>query len=61
MPYSEEDMAEIEKDPARLRAYYWRMAQHWRLNYPNLRWVADQIIEELDAIVASHFPADNRS
>lgn len=37
MPYSDADIQEIEKDPERLRAYYWRIAQHWRLNYPGLR------------------------
>ena len=54
-PYSERDMEEIEQSPERLRAYYWRMAMHWKLNYPRLANVADQILCELDAIVASHF------
>ena len=56
MPYSDADMTEIERDPARLRAYYWRMAMHWKLNYPNLAGAADQILQELDLIVQSHFP-----
>lgn len=30
MPYSEADLLEIEKCPIRLKAYYWRMAQHWK-------------------------------
>jgi hypothetical protein len=30
MPYSETDMEAIERDPVRLRAYYWHMTQHWR-------------------------------
>lgn len=55
MPYSDADMLEIEKDPQRLRAYYWRIAQHWKLNYPQFRGLADEIIGSLDAIVASHF------
>lgn len=55
MPYSEADMLDIEKDPQRLRAYYWRIAQHWKLNYPQFTRLADEIIESLDDIVASHF------
>ena len=30
MPYSEQDMYEIERDPVRLKAYYWHMVHHWR-------------------------------
>lgn len=55
-PYTETEMQEINEDPARLRAYYWRIAQHWKLNYPRLQLVAEEIEANLEAIVASHFP-----
>lgn len=55
MPYTEAQMIEIEKDPERLRAYYWRIAQHWKLNFSQYTRAADEIIENLDALVASHF------
>jgi hypothetical protein len=55
MTYTEAQMVEINKDPERLRAYYWRIAQHWKLNYPQYTRIADEIIENLDEIVASHF------
>lgn len=55
MPYTEADMIEINKDPQRVRAYYWRIAQHWKLNYPQFTRIADEIIDNLDALVASHF------
>lgn len=30
MPYSDQEMHEIERDPVRLKAYFWHMIQHWR-------------------------------
>ncbi len=30
MPYSGEELEEIERDPARLRAYFWHIAMHNR-------------------------------
>lgn len=30
MPYSDEEMREIERDPVRLRAYFWRVATNMR-------------------------------
>lgn len=30
MPYSDRELREIERDPVRLRAWWWHMAQHHR-------------------------------
>ena len=27
--YTDEEMEEIEADPVRLKAYFWRMSKHW--------------------------------
>jgi len=37
MAYSEEEMCEIEKNPDRLRAYFWRIAMGMRLQADKIR------------------------
>lgn len=60
--YTDKELKEIERDPVRLRAYFWRIAWSWRLlskdkDYahlaPHLANAAEAILENLDSIVDS--------
>ena len=56
MPYSDADFYEIDRDPVRMKAYFWHSAQRLKVmasreNLPYLARAADAILESLDQIV----------
>jgi hypothetical protein len=60
MPYSDDDMFEIERDPVRLKAYFWHIAQHWRRMATQHRARSQAMEENIEAFEQKILPAGDR-
>jgi hypothetical protein len=60
-PYTEADLDQIDKDPVRCKAYFWRVAQKLKMSGdPWMTPLGDTILDNLDSFVDCRFDVSER-